>query len=875
MFVVLVMEESQVVQKSVASVLGAVFAVSVVSVSLFAQQASPSSSPPPSPAPACLPGELSAEDVLNGVYPFPPSPKVEVKYDETGMDKSRLGKVPPPGVHPRILISPDQLPDLRRRVKETEAGKAIIATLRERTGHSILKAGTWENEVYTLLAGGTPEDIAKALKILGEKRKASFPEGHYQPNLPYAMTMEALDALITEDSERGRKVAAAITGWARALQDPIARVELEPMSDDAWRAKLSGPQTGSATGSQGVRDLMGYHLLGYSYDFAFNFMTPEQQAVVRQTISRATKGKVWLGARLPHHFRNWNWCAVGLSQPLLALAIEGEEGYDPRVFKMGVDIARDYLTYGISPMGSSTEAVGYTQFGFVWAAPFMVAASRRADAGGMNFLAHSHHRAMIDWYLASLEPTEEGGKWISHGDGGDRGPEIHVMSMWKYFFPDDAKINLVWRNLVSALDDKPYAGRYHIIEPLLMADDPKSELASNSGTSLNLPTTFFDPVRGSLNVRSDWSPTAAAMQFECRVDSHGASHEHADRGAFTLSALGRVWAKDNFRSVETRHHNSVLIDGKGQGYWPGPGRWIGMSQNEFAVMAACDAKDAYDWFWPKQIVAENPDTFIRFKYPRWSDYQKEARAFQQTYAGVPMERDMRPAVVEHWKGFDEAGGGPRMWDEDGWPVKLPHNPVVKAFRTVLFVRSPVPYMLVVDDIRKDDKERLYEWLMQTDNNTELASVKDGELVLCDATVARDKDGKPKPAAGDRQLVMRVLEASDPALPRDYNARPSARLETFERKDTLQPGGRTFGLDKRLVIASRSVEPGFKVLLIPTKAGGKVPEVAWSEDRKSVTIKQGDVQDTIMFITNEDGRTRVSVKRQGAGELSAIETGGSK
>ena len=37
---------------------------------------------------------------------------------------------------------------------------------------------------------------------------------------------------------------------------------------------------------------------------------------------------------------------------------------------MGVQIVRDYLTYGISANGFSTEAVGYTQFGLVWANPF-------------------------------------------------------------------------------------------------------------------------------------------------------------------------------------------------------------------------------------------------------------------------------------------------------------------------------------------------------------------------------------------------------------------------------------------------------------------------------------------------------------------------
>ena len=34
-----------------------------------------------------------------------------------------VGRVPAPGVHPRIFFSPDDLPELRHRLKETRAGQ--------------------------------------------------------------------------------------------------------------------------------------------------------------------------------------------------------------------------------------------------------------------------------------------------------------------------------------------------------------------------------------------------------------------------------------------------------------------------------------------------------------------------------------------------------------------------------------------------------------------------------------------------------------------------------------------------------------------------------------------------------------------------------
>lgn len=832
--------------------------------------------------PRKLPGELSAEEILNGAYPYPASPEFPVTYDVTGFASERVSKVPAPGVHPRILISPEDLPDLRRRLKETKTGRELHATLKSRTNGALRDPKQWSSQLYDRLAAG---DEAGVLALVN--KQGGFPRGigHYQPWI-YAIVLEAFDAMISEDELKGRKAATAIATYAALIRPNLVQVLSGPMNDDVWRAKTSGPVTGVGGGEQGMREGVGGHLLGYAYDFGYNFMTEPQRATVRGVISTATQGRLWMGARLPHHFRNWNWIAVGLQQPLLALAIEGEEGYDPRVFKLGVEIARDYLTYGVSPSGQATEAVGYTQFGLVWANPFFVAAARRGD----NLLAHSHHRAMLDWYLQSMEPSMD--RFTSHGDGGDGPPTIWTLSMWRYFFPRDPKADFLWQcfatksegtplaanGLEVKSDDatqqlpapgksSPFAGNFHIIEPMLWAGDSIKDEAGKpvdyaDGAKLGLPTLAFDPVRGSLNARSGWHRDAVAMQFECRVDSVGASHEHADRGNFTLFADGRSWAKDHFRSVETRHHNNILIDGLGQGYWPGPGEWLSHEEKGDLVFACADAKEAYSWWWPKQIKDEKED-FVRFKFPRWASYAGEAALFQKEYAGVSIERDRRPVVEAFWKGFEKSD--PRLWDEDSWPVRLPHNPVRRAFRSVVFQRGEHPWLLVVDDIQKDEKERLYEWLMQTGMNTEIISMSGNDIILGDATVAKGADGEPKPTKGERQLLVRMLHLANPADPHLYTTKPSCRLETFERKDTLLPeaakgalsGSRTFGLDKRLVLASRSVAPDFKILLFPHRHGDALPVTTWNQAGSELIIEVGGIKRTLSLTENEVGRTLIS------------------
>lgn len=809
--------------------------------------------------PRHLPGELDAESVLNGNYPFPPSPVFGVKEDATGFAADRLGKVPAAGTHPRVLFGPDEIPDIRHRLRETQVGKALQANLNRRLDAAIRKKDFWGTQLYISLVSG---DVLAANKLLDEHKGPPPDIGHYQPFIPACLAMEAFDALINEDQRRGEAVGRALGTYARLIQPLVENALSQPMNDDVWRVQVNGPATGAWTDKQGSRSLIGYHLLGYAYDFAYNYMSVEDRAAVRRLISSMTNGRLWLGARLPHHFRNWNWIAVGLSQPLLALSIEGEEGYDPRVYKLGVEIAQDYYTYAISLAGCSTEAVGYTQFGFVWGVPFTVAAARRGD----NLMLHGHHRAMIDWYFHSKEPHESA--WQSHGDGGVVGPALWTMAMWKRFFPDDPKIDFLWLNTLKADGKDALQERVHQIEAMIWAGDPGvgysgQALASDDPLLFNLPLTWFDPLRSSLMTRSDWTPNAAAMQFECRTDSVGASHEHADRGGFTFTALGHRWATESFRSVETRHHSSILIDGLGQGYWPGPGRWIGHIDSPWAILAACDAKAAYDWWWPKQIVAEDPSSFEHFQFPRWASYKLEAEKFRKNFPGIAVVRDDRPSVVNFWTGFESHGA--RLWDEDAWPVKLPHNPVARAFRSMAFVRGSTPYALIVDDIQKDDQPRLYEWQMICGMGTDLASIKDRDILLCSAGTTRNSTGLLEAQSGTPMLLVRILEIAEPTDPIQYQAKPSVRMESFEKKDTLGEK-RTFGSERRLVIPARAVAPEFKILLFPHRMGDPLPKTEWSDDRTVLTIQTPSQNDSIRFQKQADGRTDLVLSRRGEKDL---------
>jgi hypothetical protein len=155
--------------------------------------------------------------------------------------------------------------------------------------------------------------------------------------------------------------------------------------------------------------------------------------------------------------------------------------------------------------------------------------------------------------------------------------------------------------------------------------------------------------------------------------------------------------------------------------------------------------------------------------------------------------------------------------------------------------------------------------MQTGPDTEIVSISGNDIVLGDAALPRDSNGTIKPKKGDRLLLVRILDMNMPAAAADYQGKPSVRLETFERKDTLEPeqkdkalsGARSFGLDKRLVVASRSAAPDFKILLFPYREGEALPVTAWNDDRSVLTVTTDGKVEKLRFEKTDLGQSRIT------------------
>ena len=591
-------------------------------------------------------------------------------------------------------------------------------------------------------------------------------------------------------------------------------------------------------------------------------MTPPQAAAVRHVISLATAGRYTLGMDLPHHWRTWNFIGMALWEPVLSLAIEGEEGYDPRVYRRGVEVARDYLTYSISDQGFGKEGIGYQTAGMSHTGVLMLAAANRGD----NLFLHPHYQRYFDQYLLwAMQPF--GGQWLSEGDLASFPPNFAATMLAKYVFPENKTVDTVFRNHPNIRENTAGAGLAgNFTETLLVGPaDPNEGGADLPATPADAPLTLYDPQRGMLITRTGWTPDATVLHVNCRSDSTYAAHDHPDRGEFTLSALGRAWAVVGMRNTETKYHDTLTIDGHGQGYFPPPGRWVGLADQPDATLGVVDTKYCWDWFWIKAIFIEPVE---QLKREGEEEYIPVQQRLLSRFPLSQFERDRSPGVVAYYKGF--LAGDPRMWGEDSWVSRAANYPVRRAFRTAGLIRGAHPYVLVVDDVQKDEQERLYEWRMICPMSVDVVNIDGNDLTLgnepggSDKALARDSMGRGigTKLRGSPRLLVRGLNINQPALP---TLQPNPTLEIVELKkhdDTHQFAGRSNGLAKRLVLPSRSVAPDYKVLLAPYLEGQPLPETTWNEDKTRVRIEWADQKDEVTFEKDDSGLTHVSVVRDG-------------
>lgn len=782
----------------------------------------------------------TAQQVLDAAIPGrPPATPVTEEHDRSHFAPERLYRVPPPGEHPRLLFSAADLPRIREQLAATATGRTLRTDAAKRADPGA--PSTWLAQAYAALAQGETAAFDTLWRDPRNPHRAAAPGALGSP-LTSLLFYRALTALLDDDAERGREAATAVATYAAWQHPRVVAAAQRPGAENHWLQ---------------VRATLGdFGGIGFLYDFTHPFATPAQRATVRELIALTLRDRYGLGMDLPPHWRNWNFIGMGLYFPLLALVLEGEPGFEPRLVARGREVARDYILHGNSALGAGTEAVGYHSGGMAHLSVLALALANRGDP----LFTLTRYRRMLDTGFAwTMQPY--GRAWASDGDLGTFAPSAGLLQLNRFLFPGDATLATVAGQVppVTRLDGPvPEIGLLQLLAPV----DLGTEAAAGRPPVFpgNRPLFQHDTERGVVFTRTGWKPDSLTLQLTARTDTINSSHDHPDRGSFFLTALGQAWAIPSMRDTESKFHSVVTIDGLGQGYFPTPARWVEVNDTAAGTTATIDQSYCYGWRWMKSSYLADD---AQLAAEPWLEWVREHR--DRLLSRIPREkweRDPSPSIRAYNEGW--LAGDPRMWGaEDAWVVRAAYNPVRKAFRSVAIARGPAPFVLIVDDIRKDDAERLYEWRMILPIEVDVLTWRGSDLVLAPNPPARRGDGnykasaEPKPAAGTPQLLVRTLAIARPTtLP---ESEPTAALETIEfRKtdDIHQFAGRSFGLGRRLTLPSRSIEPGYRVLLFPHRAGEALPETKWeSPDVLSVTARGTTTR--IRLTPAPDGSTRLT------------------
>lgn len=802
--------------------------------------------------------KFNAEEVLNNSIQWKNPYPLKLSSQLDGFDATKIFKVPAKGIYPRLFCAPYQFETIKSKMQSSTIGLKLRSLAKKEM--SLLQEGQGVfGKCYQQLLTNKDIDIA-----------ANFPLAEFANLLAVQGLLSQLDDNSVLLKETGLVSARFLAIWIDRIKSTPQVLGKEMMVKEAV---YSGAK------------------LAKLFDFTAAGMSKQDQQAFLNFMVKETNGKFGDGMQLPHHWRRWNHIASSLAYPLSVLSIENEPGFDKRIFERGVELLKDYLSYTFTSEGMSTEGITYTFGPFADDLLLMQAVAARTQ---WNPFGVTNFRNIPDWLIYSLSSNPDA-LWTSHGDTGSASELPWTMMMiLKYFFPKDEKIDYLLANcLPSEISKMPDVSIF-----AFLSDPDKSKQTYNGVPPVNMPLTFFSADRGSMIARNKWGKDGIVFHFDARQDTYFQSHDHSDRGNFELAANGRWWIVDGFRSTETKYHSLITIDGQGQGYFATPATWLSYTNNSNSSFGSVDYKYAFDWMWLKSPVADK--MLGKQLAPQWETgvYAKVAKNLNTYYPGAKPQRDPLRKVAEYFSGSIQTN--PLIWNEDTWPMRLPNCKVEYAFRTAGLVKGKHDYVLIIDDLKKDQQDHLFEWMLPMPLDVELVSIKqlvdvtqlsdplnigfnslanagihgEYELLLGDKRMARNmkevdntaneihQAGRFLPKKGDPQLLVRVLERT--AAPRP-NLEPNPRLEVVEKiknEDLHQFYLRTLDLGKRLVIPSRSVVPNFKVLIFPHLSGEALPETEWNADRTILKVNFNDQKDLFYFKKGINGKTIVRLERDG-------------
>ena len=817
---------------------------------------------------------------------WPTAPKSD--YDFSGFNQKLLGsKVPPPGVYPRVLFSPQDVPMLAARVKNSKIGQKSLIEMQYLFEQSFWNTNTSDGQYFLKLANNElsdlqwPDDVRPELiaTINNAQQFKGQKPGIYNSHVAYdpeCLTSMALYCLLTGDDAHGKQAATAIVNYYK-LREPLIDA-WNAMSDSEFGGE-SNNGNGAATAWRGMHGLVAHMNLGLALDFGGKWMTPEQKDTMRRVIAKATYGRRAYGEDSTVRFRDVNWVGWDLPQFIALTAIEGLEGFDREAWESGRDTVRAFCDFGIDDSGVVYESNGKTPGSFQFITLSLVASARR----GENYFGHPHLRKLLE---AQVQMTSPNGR-VTVNSGTQYTPYSRqvlspgLVDELKSFYPRNRVADYLLTKIthspadaadeynrgwaIENLDATKYREQVKKVQRLRLPSPTypgfvpgvlyDSDFTVTTRADLDLALDLNAPVHGVFSSYSDRTTNAVWINMMVRPDHYlGAGHHHADAGMFHFSALGVDWFTQSpfMQTYDGNFYNLVQVDGISEAVslpddkilgWNAAAKYLGATENTSGAAGSADLSYAYSWRW----LCQSPQT--------WSGH----------LASLGWEPEPSPRVLEIFAGTARYKMRP-WWSTYNFAnfmptCRAPFNPMQRVFRTVGLVRGEKPYSFVVDDVKKDDATHLYQWAAMLNGGVWRANV--SGLAKNQIALAF-REGDPKldsaetkpaitPQPGEPLLLVTALGMNDSG----NDSLPLLQVARVEGpKDKT---GKPQFFD-RLVVNQRAAESNFRVLLLPVRAGEKYPEVSATANR--AVVNWNGQRDEILFASDEQQRTHVSVSRDG-------------
>lgn len=579
------------------------------------------------------------------------------------------------------------------------------------------------------------------------------------------------------------------------------RAETESNIKSHWNARSNYSFTLSHTWRNGGLGL------ALAYDMLYHNMTTAQQAQARRGLSLATTGWNKHGGERPEPLgldgrAVSNHYGYQGDELVMLAAIYGENGFSQADWNQGVKVILNYFRVGFYESGYPLEDSYGPNLGMREGTRGLVAMARQ---GVNEFRARPQQMYNIMSYVAhdieavpnsSLIGGESGGNYAfnPNSTSGENPFALYptFAIIYKHLYPNDPLVDQVYRWRVGE-DYRRQIRWQGLVDYAFFGQDylPQS--------SDQLELTKFFPQRGKLIVRDTTGDQATQFAFDARPDGSNVGHDKAGRGFFSLNALGRRWVSHiDFRYTRYSTESSTMhIDGIGQGYKT-PNVKIAEApvDDGLVVSMTADLEYSYDWQWSEPWTWSATDT----PRPSASDWEHETTDPREFYTVAP---------APNWL-------GDTLWDDEStgyrgmWMWRRPNQPVEKAFRSVAYVRTQRPFVIIADDFKKDNNVHLYESYMQLPFDLDQMTTSGNDAILW--------------ADGDnRRLLVRVVQANS-----HNNSTVTFKNQAFETSVAKMDA-------RRLIIGLRAVEPELKVMLFPHHAGDALPQTDWNPQMTRLTV----------------------------------------